>query len=317
MLKYIIFCCFFLFFLELGAENISDVKLSDLIQLNKEEIITKLVNKKLSGVYEDETKFFEIHYANGNYYTSDETSEYDGKWKIVNNQMCYLYNIDEEFTCVNVMVNSMNEFFYVHQQDGVYAKITNFEENLQIDESEYLHPPMDLLIINNELFYTGDILITTYDKINSILKKNKNIEILVIDSFGGDMGTAEDIADLIIDYNLDTRVKSYCYSACTIIFLGGENRMLDRGGKIGFHQTYYLKEDLENWYNNIKDEYENIYAFIAWFHEDTQKDIFDNMQFFLERGVNPYFAIKSMQASSDSMWYPRRKEMLDANFITE
>ena len=168
MFKYLIFCCTFLFVLELGAENISDVKLADLIQLNKEEIITKLVNKKLSGVYEDETKFIEIHYANGNYYISDEASEYDGKWKIVNNQMCYLYDIDEEFTCVNIMINSMIEYFYVDQQGDIYAKITNFEENLQIEESEYLHPPMELLIVNNELFYTGDILITTYDKIHSI-----------------------------------------------------------------------------------------------------------------------------------------------------
>ena len=119
MLKYLIFSCTFLFFLELGAENISDVKLSDLIQLNKEEIITKLINKKLSGVYEDETKFFEIHYANGNYYTSDETSEYDGKWKIVNNQMCYLYDIDEEFSCVNIMINSMNEFLCISSRRSI------------------------------------------------------------------------------------------------------------------------------------------------------------------------------------------------------
>ena len=315
MLKYYSFLIFFLFSLEINAKNFSDINLMDLMILDNKEIIEEIINKKLFGIYEDGTKFVEIHYANGSYYISDETREYDGKWKIIDNQICYLYDIKNEFDCVNIMFNVMNEFFYSVEKN-IYAKIEDIKEDLKIYKSEYLHPQMDLLIENNALFYKGDILVTTFDKINSILKKNKNIKSFVIDSVGGDIDTAEEIADLIIDYNLDTRVKSYCYSACSIIFLGGNKRILDKGGKIGFHQSYYLKDDIENWYNNIQDEFENIYEFIAWLHADTQKNIFDYMQFFLERGVDPNFAIKSLQAPSDSMWYPRRKEMLNANFIT-
>ncbi|MDP7196435.1 MAG: ATP-dependent Clp protease proteolytic subunit [SAR202 cluster bacterium] len=316
-MKYIFFAIYVLFSLSVNSEDMSDIKLTDLVKLQKESIIEKLIDKKLLGIYSSEDKFLEIHYSDGSYYISDEESEYDGRWKIENNQICYLYDIDDEFSCVNIMTNSKNEIFYVDDEGGVYAKITSIQDELIIEESELLHPSMELLIKKNELFYTGDILITTYHKIHSALKKNMDIKTLVIDSYGGDVEVANDIADLIIDYNLNTRTTSYCISACTVIFLGGNKRILDRGGKIGFHQSYFHAEDIENWYNNVEDQYENIYHFIASLYADTQEDIFKDLQFFLERGVNPYFAIKSMQAKSDSMWYPRRKEMLDANFITE
>ena len=315
-MKYIFFAIFFLFSFSVNSENMTDIKLTDLIKFQKDSIIEKLINKKLLGDYSSGEKFLEIHYSDGSYYISDEISEYDGRWKIENNQMCYLYDIHEEFSCVNIMTNSKNEIFYINDE-GIYAKITSIIDELNIEESEFLHPLMELLIKNDELYYTGDILITTYDKIDSALKKNKNVKTLVIDSYGGNVDAANEIADLIIDYNLDTRITNYCFSSCTIVFLGGNKRTLDRGGKIGFHRSYFLQEDIENWYNSSKNDYENIYYFITFLYADTQENIFKDLQFFLERGVDPYFAIKSMQAKSDSMWYPRRREMLDANYITE
>ena len=316
MLKYFSLLFIFIFPLTVNADNFFEMKAGDLKTLDNKEIAENIINKKLLGMYDDGTKFVEIHYANGNYYISDEVSEHDGGWKITENQICYMRDIDDDFSCVNIMTNMSNEFFYVKEKN-VFAKIEFLNEDLEIYENEYLHPQMNLLIENNTLFYEGDILTTSFDKINSILKKNTNIKNFVIDSMGGDIDTAEKIADLIIDYNLDTRVVNYCYSACPIIFLGGNKRMLDKGGKIGFHQNYYIEEDLENWYNSVKDDYENIYKFIIWLHEETQKETFNYMQYFLERGVDPNFAIKSLQADSDSMWYPRRKEMLSANFITK
>ena len=33
------------------------------------------------------------------------------------------------------------------------------------------------------------------------------------------------------------------------------------------------------------------------------------MEYLIERGVEPFFAIKTMKADSKDMWYPRRKEL--------
>ena len=52
-------------------------------------------------------------------------------------------------------------------------------------------------------------------------------------------------------------------------------------------------------------------------YEDTQREVLRNLQYFVERGVDAGFAIKTMQATSDDMWYPRRKELEAAGVIVE
>ena len=59
------------------------------------------------------------------------------------------------------------------------------------------------------------------------------------------------------------------------------------------------------------------YDFAEWLYEDTQKTILRDLEYLIERGVDPAFAIKTLRADSDDMWYPRRKEMVAAGIITE
>ena len=42
------------------------------------------------------------------------------------------------------------------------------------------------------------------------------------------------MADLIIDYELDTNVSGTCESACTLVLLAGEKRTLERGSWVNF-----------------------------------------------------------------------------------
>ena len=106
-------------------------------------------------------------------------------------------------------------------------------------------------------------------------------------------------------------------SSCTIVFLAGNKRTLEKGFKIGFHQTFWSADSNESYYEIVKEDYEDIFGFIEWVYEDTQETLFKKMLFFLERGVSSSFAIKTLQKKSASMWYPRRKELINANFITE
>ena len=46
-------------------------------------------------------------------------------------------------------------------------------------------------------------------------------------------------------------------------------------------------------------------------------DFLQALVFFLERGVKPQFAIQTLRAGSDGMWYPRRKELLEGGILTE
>ena len=42
-----------------------------------------------------------------------------------------------------------------------------------------------------------------------------------------------------------------------------------------------------------------------------------DMEYLLERGVEPSFAIKTLQADPNDMWIPRRKELINAGVIIE
>ena len=78
------------------------------------------------------------------------------------------------------------------------------------------------------------------DYFKKVLKDNSGIKTVYITSWGGLIDASVEIADIIIDYELDTHVKEICFSACPIIFLGGEIRTLEKGAKIGFHQFYSI-----------------------------------------------------------------------------
>ena len=176
------------------------------------------------------------------------------------------------------------------------------------------------------LFYNTDIVegddgeddITWEDveKIETLLSENE-IKLLNINSGGGYLSAASYLADLVIDYDLDTNVSGTCESACTTVFLGGNKRTVDRGSWLGFHQSYWGAEAIENYYKEMKKEKEwsTPFEFASWMHDDTQSEILTDLEYLIEREVSAAFAIKTLQASSDDMWYPRRKELENAGVI--
>ena len=155
------------------------------------------------------------------------------------------------------------------------------------------------------------------DELEIILKDNSNISSLELNSSGGDVAASNYMADLIIDYELDTVVNGTCESACTIVFLGGNKRTINRGSWLGFHQSYWSEENINTYYEQNKEyqAWNNPFEFASWLYEDTQNDILKNLEYLIERGVAASFAIRTMQATSDDMWYPRRKELEEAGVI--
>ena len=72
--------------------EISGVNIGDLTQLYKEQITKILVGNKLFGHYDDgdyRGPVEEIHYQNGDYEIIADGITYRGKWKTINNQICY------------------------------------------------------------------------------------------------------------------------------------------------------------------------------------------------------------------------------------
>ena len=152
-----------------------------------------------------------------------------------------------------------------------------------------------------------------------MLLENPDIKTLQLNSFGGLIEAAVYMSDIIIDYELDTHIVGECISSCAILFIAGEKRTIQRGSWLGFHQSSWDKVSIKDYYENNKDEFgwENAFEYSSWIYKDTQKQIFRDMEYLIERGVEPLFAIKTMKADSKDMWYPRRKELEAAGVIRE
>ena len=157
------------------------------------------------------------------------------------------------------------------------------------------------------------------DILAQMLLDNPDIKTLQLNSFGGLIEAAVYMSDIIIDYELDTHIVGECISSCAILFIAGEKRTIQRGSWLGFHQSSWDKVSIKDYYENNKEEFgwENAFEYSSWIYKDTQKQIFRDMEYLLERGVEPLFAIKTMKADSKDMWYPRRKELESAGVIRE
>lgn len=164
-----------------------------------------------------------------------------------------------------------------------------------------------------------EIIPEDLDFFEKVLRENPDIKVVYLTSWGGDVETSNEIADLIIDYELDTHAVGICFSGCATLLLGGKERTLERGSKIGFHRSWWDVDALEYYYEENKESegWDSVFDFAAWVHEDAQEEIYSDFEFLLERGVDPLFSIKTLRADSDDGWYPRRKELLDANFLTK
>ena len=177
------------------------------------------------------------------------------------------------------------------------------------------------------LFYDTDSAPPGQDEINwqdvetlvFLLRQQQQIEVLHLNSAGGLIEAAREMADIIIDFKLDTRVTDECASACVTLFLAGESRQLDRGGRLGFHRSSWDAASMEEYYKDARADigWDSLYEFASWSYEEAQKDVLSEMVYLLERGVDPEFAIKTLRAENADMWFPRRRELTLAGVLSK
>jgi len=131
------FSIFLLIFFVSANTNaeISGINIGDLTQLYKEQITKILVGNKLFGHYDDgyyQGLVEEIHYKNRDYEITANGTTYKGKWKTINNQICYKQSNWVEYKCVLVYVgfNDGMKLYFV-EKDGrgvVYVAGIIYEE---------------------------------------------------------------------------------------------------------------------------------------------------------------------------------------------
>jgi hypothetical protein len=124
---------------------------------------------------------------------------------------------------------------------------------------------MELRVAGNELQLRGQVQGHEFGPFREVLKQHPEIDTIVFrDSPGGDGWTAFRIAEKIREARLRTVVAGRCYSACTLMFLGGERRHFARTSRsqfvyLAFHgafaddvfdpdsPSYYGRSQVRSW----------------------------------------------------------------------
>lgn len=151
------------------------------------------------------------------------------------------------------------------------------------------------------LFIEGEIGVTISDSVLALLDQHDAITTLALSGPGGDLNETFRILNALADYRredrqLTTYAQGDCASACSILFMGGDHRVLAQGAQLGFHQlqAYVAVDD-----SNIERLQEKV------------------ARFFLRKGVSANFIGNMYQAAPDDMWYPDVTTLLDANVVHE
>ena len=100
----------------------------------------------------------------------------------------------------------------------------------------------------------------------AVLASAPKVQLVRLESPGGHILPATQIAAIIQQRRLDTYVGRFCASACTIAFLGGRNRWLGPRARLGFHQAHAPGIPSEQANDYLRSAYRDLHlspAFIA------------------------------------------------------
>lgn len=198
--------------------------------------------------------------------------------------------------------------------------------NVRPDRTATL-PPEKLWVEGDVLFYNTidvpdrhmDILPDDAAAFRTMLARNPQVTAVHLHSHGGELAEARDMADMVTQRGLATRVTGTCDSACALIFLAGGDRSLASGATIGFHRFSWDADSVRDFFdaNSTDFGWSDPFDLAEWLYEDTQAEIFDHLTYMLGRGVDPAFAIQSLRADTDGMWYPPRAVLIASGVVTD
>jgi len=141
---------------------------------------------------------------------------------------------------------------------------------------------------------SGGIKFGITEDLKELLSTSPAVDTIYLSSHGGRLQEAESLADLIRSRGLKTFVSDLCLSACTVAFLGGQERILHSAGRLGFHEVSFAGDSRS-------------------FRQAINRRLIGKVVSF---GVSPAFAERAFTTPSDTMWYPTTNELLAARFVT-
>ncbi len=192
-----------------------------------------------------------------------------------------------------IVVGMLGHSFQFLNDDIGYQGIVG---NLRQEDGDETLPPFQLRLLRSgaEVEFIGGFRRGAAQSLQQVLERHKGIKVVHLTSAGGLVNEGLKMHDVIRKARLNTYVSSFCASACTLAFMGGEDRALKDHATLGYHSPdlYGLKGSLLRNARQVQ------------------------LRFFEERGVDPAFAQKAVLTPNQTMWSPKPDELQTAGVIT-
>ncbi len=141
------------------------------------------------------------------------------------------------------------------------------------------------------LTVTGEFTDGIGDAATKAIENNPNLRTVALDSPGGTLEEATRIANAVREHNLATEASRRCASACTFVFVAGNERVLLPPGRLGFHACHPF----------------------TWLYDCDETE---QLAFFKRMGIDEKFVRKWQRVPNADVWYPTTEELLTAHVIT-
>jgi hypothetical protein len=165
---------------------------------------------------------------------------------------------------------------------------------------------------------TPTILYEDVNLFGDLLMNHPEVDTVIVSGGGGSNTAAYDIAHKIIEFGLATIARNNCSSACTLLFLAGSDRRLEKGARLGFHRSTNSAADHREFFERNKEDagWVDEFGYAKKAHEDGQISARDFIAYVVGRGVSLDFALEALTYSPQDMWYPSEGEMRTAGVLS-
>lgn len=172
--------------------------------------------------------------------------------------------------------------FSSNSEEVAKPKIDRFKTNLSRDGST--------------MAFTGVMAQGMMRKLEAQLN-DPNLRQITLDSPGGNIYEARDLARKVRDKGLSTYVAKECSASCLLVFTAGNTRNLGPGAELGFHR-YGL-------------DFTQVLP-----HVSPLKEMPIDRRYLQSRGLNTGFLGEYFDLDRPALWYPSRSELFRAGVIS-
>lgn len=155
---------------------------------------------------------------------------------------------------------------------------------------------------DNVLVFDGVVAWPLVADMRKQFADNPDINVIVLNSPGGDTITGRRVNDILRERPVATAVLGTCASACTVIYAAGQRRAIAPDGQLGFHASAFI----------LMDEMMTRIMNSLTFRSDAL-----NAEYYRRAGIDEAFIERAVTTPSTDLWVPSHDVLVQAGVVHE